>query len=131
MSEDELYDVIQVDDDVELTNDMSQYADRFDLSYIAVSSLQPLEALLQTANAQFFIVDGRFPRVDGGPEEELAESAIASIRGVYPEARIFLYSSNPNEDKFADLGLEGCFCKTEIGSVKLMQTIRDKISQIP
>jgi hypothetical protein len=88
------YDIILLDDDPMRQFLIGCEAKSKELELIAVSSLKTLEDALKDSNAQLFIVDGNFPRVEGGQILYLAHEAIDLIRKYRPDAKIALNSAD-------------------------------------
>ena len=95
-----VYDIIHLEDDTQDRYLVEKHAGIQDLSYFGVGSLKELEECLgEKFIAGVFVVDGRFPKEQGGSVDFNAPEAVGMIQKHYPGANIVAYSSHPGVDE--------------------------------
>jgi hypothetical protein len=107
---------VHIEDSVPVSKSIENLASSRGKSYLNARNLDELEVhLSRDVSAVTWIVDGRFPRSIGLPED-LASEAINLIRTRYPAASIAIYTVREDAKEFAaQLSVEG-FCKLETAS---------------
>lgn len=96
-------DIIHIDDDQKITSLFERFSERLDLQYLSCAHLQALTEVLNNTRARIYLVDGRFPMVQGANEEYLAPSAVGNIRTTAGgDARIILVSGEGQIESYAE-----------------------------
>lgn len=122
-----LYDIIHVDDDPDEIELTGKYAEAGGLTYLAFSSLHALEEGLTSSSARVFVVDGRFPREEGGPVVGLASEAVKLIRSCYADANIILYSLEENIAEIAQENGVNSISKKDTTARELVAKLKEML----
>ena len=120
------YNVIQLEDESGIRHFMSDMFDRNGKTYLGCAFLDDyIEKLKNGDRADVYLLDNKGFRHKGSPKEMLAEQAIDITKILVPDARIILFSSEPDAQTLALENRVGYIAKSESPLSITKQIIND------